>query len=65
MNDYVWGQGGIDHIVTQLLNQFETGNSENISPEDIARIPMTQVFIIYTILIKLIHFLTLLIKNLN
>uniref|UniRef100_A0A915DNU6 RING-type domain-containing protein n=1 Tax=Ditylenchus dipsaci TaxID=166011 RepID=A0A915DNU6_9BILA len=43
LNDYAWGEGGIDHIVTQLLNQFEGGREESIRAEDLSRIPMTEV----------------------
>ncbi|KAI1718130.1 ring finger domain-containing protein [Ditylenchus destructor] len=43
VNDYAWGEGGIDHIVTQLLNQFEGGPEQHIRPEDLHRLPMTQV----------------------
>jgi len=42
-SDYAWGEGGIDAIVTQLLNQFDGNQAEGVSNEDIARIPMSDV----------------------
>ncbi|EJW81562.1 hypothetical protein WUBG_07527 [Wuchereria bancrofti] len=40
--DYAWGEGGLDQIVTQLLNQFE-GGSTPVDPKLLANLPMTVV----------------------
>lgn len=40
--DYAWGEGGLDQIVTQLLNQFE-GGSTPVDPKLLANLPMTMV----------------------
>ena len=42
-SDYAWGEGGIDAIVTQLLNQFDGNQAEGVSSEDIVRIPTSEV----------------------
>jgi E3 ubiquitin-protein ligase RNF115/126 len=41
--DYAWGEGGIDQVVTQLLNQFEGGTAEVVRADDLKNIPMTKV----------------------
>uniref|UniRef100_A0A915Q3X6 RING-type domain-containing protein n=1 Tax=Setaria digitata TaxID=48799 RepID=A0A915Q3X6_9BILA len=40
--DYAWGEGGLDQIVTQLLNQFE-GGSTPVDPKLLPNLPMTVV----------------------
>ncbi|VDN43532.1 unnamed protein product [Gongylonema pulchrum] len=42
MADYVWGEGGLDQIVTQLLNQFE-GGSTPVDAKLLPNLPMTSV----------------------
>lgn len=43
IGDYA-ADGNIDNIVTHLLNQFEnSGQTETLTPEDIAKLPMTTV----------------------
>lgn len=42
MGDYVWGEGGLDQIVTQLLNQFE-GGATPVDPKLLGNLPMIVV----------------------
>lgn len=42
MADYVWGEGGLDQIVTQILNQYE-GRNNPVDPKLIGNLPMTTV----------------------
>lgn len=42
MADYAWGEGGLDQIVTQLLNQFE-GGSTPVDAKLLPNLPMTSV----------------------
>lgn len=42
LGDYAWGEGGLDQIVTQLLNQFEGGSSP-VDPKLLGNLPMTFV----------------------
>jgi E3 ubiquitin-protein ligase RNF115/126 len=36
--DYAWGPGGLDQVVTQLLNQFE-GGAPPLAKADIQKLP--------------------------
>ena len=42
MSDYVFGEGGLDEIVTQLLNQFE-GGSTPVDAQLLENLPMKTV----------------------
>lgn len=39
VNDYAWGPEGLDAVVTQLLNQFETSGPPPMSKHDIDNLP--------------------------
>lgn len=44
LGDYAWGEGGLDQIVTMLLNQFDpNASSHRISAEDLNNLPTTEV----------------------
>jgi len=40
--DYAWGPGGLDEIVTRLLNQFE-GGAPPLTEEQIRNLPQTEI----------------------
>lgn len=41
--DYVWGQSGLDSIVTQLLNQMDGTGPPPLAKHQIEEIPTTEV----------------------
>ena len=41
--DYAWGQGGLDAIVTNMLNQMEGAGAPPLKTETIDKIPKVQV----------------------
>lgn len=41
--DYAWGRGGLDAIVTQLLNQMDGTGPPPMNSDDIKKIPTIQV----------------------
>ena len=41
--DYAWGRGGLDAIVTQLLNQMDGTGPPPMSTEEIAKVPTIKV----------------------
>ncbi|XP_013775958.1 E3 ubiquitin-protein ligase RNF115-like isoform X2 [Limulus polyphemus] len=41
--DYAWGRGGLDSIVTQLLNQLEATGPPPLSKEKISKIPIVHI----------------------
>uniref|UniRef100_A0A914I4I0 RING-type domain-containing protein n=1 Tax=Globodera rostochiensis TaxID=31243 RepID=A0A914I4I0_GLORO len=44
LNDYAWGEHGLDNVLTALLNQFDVAQQPTrLTPEDIAKLPMSKV----------------------
>uniref|UniRef100_A0A183CL68 RING-type domain-containing protein n=1 Tax=Globodera pallida TaxID=36090 RepID=A0A183CL68_GLOPA len=44
LNDYAWGEHGLDNVLTALLNQFDGAQQPTrLTPEDIAKLPMCKV----------------------
>ncbi|XP_076339506.1 E3 ubiquitin-protein ligase RNF115-like isoform X1 [Tachypleus tridentatus] len=41
--DYAWGRGGLDSIITQLLNQLDTTGPPPLSKEKISEIPTVHI----------------------
>ena len=41
--DYAWGRGGLDAIVTQLLNQMDGTGPPPMSTDDIQKVPTIKV----------------------
>lgn len=41
--DYAWGRGGIDAIVTQLMNQMEEAGPPPMKTEDIQQLPTVEI----------------------
>jgi hypothetical protein len=44
LGDYAWGEGGLDQVVTMLLNQFDPNSAaRGVSKEDLQNLPMAEV----------------------